>query len=425
MKDSEISSSLAFPSTNILAILLQIEFNIYLPYIAEKSRPVLQQRLAGYFKRAKFEYDQWRWRRYIGRSRQLFRKWLQRIEISNPQVLLGAHLHLQGGVRNHLLGIKRYSKLNVALIPEEAELQRFGIQLFFENYETFQGFPPPKSTRAVHTHVLPWLIDWAELHRSPNLNWVHTHHLLYYPEAGKGGIEPWQEDLNKAMIKGARSCDVCLCVSRWEQETLKGKYQIDSLYLPNGVDVSKCDSASATRFRKRFKISPGFVLWVGRNDPVKNPALFIRLAASLPSLRFVMIAGLTAKQIAAEFDLSPPPNLTLLPILPHEDVLDAVAACQVLVVTSFREGLPTLVLEGMALQKQIVVPNERGCLDATDGDSHARVFSLGDLSELVAKTESAVNDRSHRTWARQRVLSEFDWRVIATKLDSIYIDSLV
>lgn len=381
---------------------------------------MLQQKLAGYFKRARLEYEQWRWRRYFDRSRKLFRKWQERLERCDPQVLLGAHLHMQGGVRNHLLAIKRYSKLNVALIPEEKELQGFGIQLFFENYETFQSYPPPKSTRTVHTHVLPWLIDWAERYRNHELKWVHTHHAFYYPEPGKYGVEPWQEDLNKAMIKGARNCDVCLCVSRSEQQTLKDKYQINSQYLPNGVDVSKCDSASASRFSKRFKIAPGFVLWVGRNDPVKNPELFIRLATSLPSLRFVMIAGLTAKQIAAEFDLASPPNLTLLPTLPHQDVLDALAACQVLAVTSFREGLPTLVLEGMTLQKQLIVPNESGCLDATDGDSHARVFTPNNLSELATHTESAVNDKLSRLGARERVLDQFDWRVIAAKLDYIY-----
>jgi glycosyltransferase involved in cell wall biosynthesis len=381
---------------------------------------MLQKKLAGYLKRLRFEYDQWRWRSHVGRSTVLFRKWLEKLDRTNPHVLLGAHLHLQGGVRNHLLAIKRYSKLKVALIPEEEELQRFGIQLFYENYELFQNVLPPKSARTVHTHVLPWLIDWADLHKGQDLKWVHTHHLLYYPEAGKGGIEPWQEDLNKAMIKGARNCDVCLCVSRWEQETLKKQYDIDSQYLPNGVDVPKCDSASATRFSKRFKIPSGFVLWVGRNDPVKNPAQFIRLAESLPSLRFVMIAGLTEKQIAAEFDLESPPNLTLIPTLPHQDVLDAVAACQVLVVTSYREGLPTLVLEGMALQKQLVVPNERGCLDATDGDAHARVFNVENLSELAAKTESAMNDESSRLGARDRVLDQFDWRVVASKLDQIY-----
>lgn len=377
-------------------------------------------RLAGYVRRLKFEWSQYRWRRYSACCKAAFKSWRHEFSDSSSEVLVGAHLHLQGGVRNHLLAIRDFSGLQIALVPGEDFLKKYGSAPFAENMAEFLATPPPKFSFAVHTHVLPLLIDWAANHAPGRLRWIHTHHLLYYPEAGRNGIEPWQEQLNESMIRGARLCDVCLCVSRWETQALKDQFGITAHYLPNGVDVTCCDQARADRFRRRFKVGKRFVLWVGRLDPVKNPRDFVSLAAAFPQLPFVMIGGVTAENIRSEYALDVPANLLLLPQLPHNCVLDAIAACDALVVTSLREGLPTLVLEAMALQRQIVIPDEPGCLDATDGNANALVYRQGDMDDLRQQLDSAVHNPKHRDNARRRVLAEFDWRVVARKLDHVY-----
>jgi glycosyltransferase involved in cell wall biosynthesis len=379
-------------------------------------------RLKGYWRRLAFEYSQWRWRRHFNWCHARFKRWSEEFKTSEAQVLLGAHLHLHGGVRNHLLAIARYSTLKTVLVPSERDLQRWGSAPFAEHRRDFLKVCAPESVVAVHTHVLPWLIDWARCHRSDRLRWVHTHHLLYYPESGKGGLEPWQEDLNAAMLGAARDADVCLCVSKWEQQVLRDRYGIESAYLPNGVDVDSCDQAVGARFCRRWRTRPGFVLWVGRMDHVKNPGEFVRLAAMTPQQQFVMIGGVTASDVEQELGLTVPTNLKLLPQLPHHQTLDALQAAGVVVVTSFREGLPTLVLEAMALQKQIVVPEEPGCLDATDGPQHAGVYRHGDLQSLRTLVQHRCGQLKPAVAARERVLREFDWRVIAAKLDRIYLE---
>jgi glycosyltransferase involved in cell wall biosynthesis len=377
-------------------------------------------RLSGYWRRLQFEWSQYRWRQHAKRCREAFEQWRRSFINSEAEVLIGAHLHRFGGVRNHLLAIRDFSELRIALVPSEEFLQQYGSAPLAENIPEFLATPPPQSTFAVHTHVLPLLIDWAANHAPGRLRWIHTHHLLYYPEAGRNGIEPWQEQLNDAMIRGARSCDTCLCVNRWETQVLKNQFGVSAHYLPNGVDVTRCDQARADRFRRRFKVGKRFVLWVGRLDPVKNPRDFVSLAAAFPELPFVMIGGVTAENIRVEYALDVPPNLLLLPQLPHNCVLDAIAACAVLVVTSFREGLPTLVLEAMALQRQIVIPDEPGCLDATDGNANAVVYRQGDMEDLRQQLDSAVHNPQPRDNGRRRVLAEFDWRVVARKLDHVY-----
>ena len=379
------------------------------------------RRIHGYWKRAKFEYSQWRWRRHFARCKTAFHEWQDRFTQSDAQVLLGMHFHRQGGVRNHLLSIQQYSALPVLLVPEERDLQsRIGPAFIKENLQSFFQTPPPRSAIAVHTHVLPELITWAERHARGNLRWVHTHHALYQNEDGAGGVLPWQEDLNRAMLHAAQFCHTCLCVSRWEQRQLQERYGFNVHYLPNGVDVAACDRAQGARFVRKYGVDRNFLLWVGRLDPVKNPRAFVELAIRQPDMQCVMIGGVTRQDVLRHYGLEAPANLRLLPQLSHADVLDAIAACRVLVVTSFREGLPTLVLEGMALRRPIVVPAEAGCLDATDGDRCAAVYQPGNPEDLQDRVRYVLREHVANEIGRWRVLAEFDWRVIAGKLDRIY-----
>lgn len=378
------------------------------------------KKLRGYWKRAKFEYEQWKWRRYFHNCQAIYQRWERDWHSSDAEVIIGPHFLKEGGVRNHILAIEKYSKRRVKLVPGERELQRFGTAPFTENTSRFLALPPPPLAFAVHTHVLPWLIEWAAIHASSSLRWIHTHHLLYYSSSPNSPLEDWQQKLNDSMLRAARESHLCLCVSKWEQQVLKANYQIESTYLPNGVDVNLCDNANAAKFRRLRKIDSPFALWIGRFDDIKNPLDFVRLAIECPIHQFVMIGGVTAEKLSSAFNLQVPRNLLLLPAACHTEVLDAIAACQVLVVTSFREGLPTLVLEAMAMQKQIIIPNEGGCLDATDGDANASVYSHGNISELNEKLGKSMTNKAPVSSARQRVLAEFDWQVVAGKIDRIY-----
>lgn len=380
----------------------------------------IKEKLGGCASRLRHEISMLVWRSYFRRLRKDFHRWQHRFLTSQAQVLVGAHFHRHGGVRNHMLAIQQYSKLKVLLVPEESDLLGRGVTAIGENFESFLNTPPPDSAVAVHTHVVPALINWARQNAPGRLRWIHTHHLFYYPEAGRSGLEPWQQDLNLAMIDGARQAELCLCVSRWEQQVLRSTHGVNAQYLPNGVDVVRCDRAKSERFLTKYRIPAPFVLWVGRFDPVKNPLVFVRLAESLPAFRFVMVGGVTAENLRAEYSIVVPHNLMLLPALPHADVLDAIASCAALVVTSLREGLPTLVLEAMTLRKNIVVPDEAGCLDATDDGRCAFVYHQGDQNNLTQMTVKAV-ESSASDRGRDRVLREYDWRVVAGMLDEIYL----
>jgi glycosyltransferase involved in cell wall biosynthesis len=375
-------------------------------------------RLRSYAKKLCNDYSIWDCHRRSVRNMSRFNSWIFKLKQSHPDVFLGPD-YSTGGVGGHVRAIRKYSTLNVQIVPDENAMG--GLENFTAKIcESFMEFEP-SGTPAVHSHVEPWMIRWCRRQQERGLRWIHTHHNWYYPEFAKDKLAEWQVELNQGFLFALRHADVCLSVSRRQQEFLKVEHGIETEYLPNGVDVNACDLGDADRFRRRHHLAGPFLLYVGRNDPVKNPADFVRLALAMPALRFVMIGGgLTAETLREEWEVDAPANLTLPGPASHAGVQDAIAACSVLVVTSKREGLPTLVMEGMAHQKPVVVPDEAGCMEAIGDGEFGYIYQQGNIDDLVAKVELAMKDSSIGLRARQRILDEYDWRVVSRKLDQIY-----
>jgi glycosyltransferase involved in cell wall biosynthesis len=384
------------------------------------------KRIRGYQRRAFWELHQFIETQKKARLERHYRRWQQEFRRSSAELLIGANFDAGGGVRNHIHAIHRYSSLKSELVPGERHRLRCPMVVFRGHQQDFRNVAPSSSLKAVHSHVSPWFIDWCGAHRSHQIRWVHTHHLLYYDETNPGGMPDWQRDLNEAGVRALRSCDVPLVVSRSQQRALKSLYGIDTAYLPNGVDVADCDRGTGVAFRRRYGVARDFVLWMGRNDPVKNPREFLLAAADLPTVQFVMAGdGCSESELTASTGCSVPPNVLLTGPLSRQVAQDALAACQVLCVTSVREGLPTLILEGMAHRRRVVTSDAEGCLDATDGEAFATVYRRGDVSALCAAIQRALVETQDVEAGRRRVLLEFDWRVVARKLDQIYLTGSV
>ena len=367
-------------------------------------------------------FDQWKENAASDRKRRGFEAWLAHLRSHPPDVLVGSNFAEFGGVRGHIRAIRKFSSLNVELAPPDELLRTLDYNDFKTTFkDAFLNFQPG-GIRAVHSHVFPWLIDWCRHNQASGSGprWLHTYHAPYFPDDAKGGLQPWQENINQALIDVARHADVNISVSRWQQDWLSKNHDIDAIYLPNGVDVEACDKGDAERFTSSIG-KMEFVLYVGRNDPVKNPAEFVRLAERMPRQQFVMIGReLSATTLLADWQVTVPKNLVVLGDASHSEVQNAIAACAAIVVTSKREGLPTVVLEAMTHSKAVVVPNDPGCIEAIGGGVSGLVYVAGDIGDLAAKTVSALGDTSLGARGRERVMLEYDWRVVAPQLDLLY-----
>jgi glycosyltransferase involved in cell wall biosynthesis len=271
--------------------------------------------------------------------------------------------------------------------------------------------------------VFPFFISWARNAKQTfGTRWIHTHHNWYYPEFGRNGLEPWQIQFNEWFLIAAAEADVCLCVSRSQQRFLREQFGLSCGYLPNGVDIQACRKGDAGKWQQNTGIAPGFVLFVGRNDPVKDPEFFVRLAHAMPELRFVIAGqGISRHVIQHEWQLQIPPNLEVIGELTHAQVQDAITACSSLVLCSKREGLPTLVLEGLVQGRPVVISEEQGCLEATDDGKYGFVYSPGNLADCVTAVERSLKDTQIANAAQSFAVENYGWNSILKKLDDIYL----
>lgn len=336
-------------------------------------------------------------------------------------VWIGANYDsLTSGVGIHMHAIERYSGLKIERIPSDLLLTKIGKHEFQTNYFPLFCKYASQNLRVVHSHVYPWFIKWCREHKKDGLRWIHTYHALYFPECNNGSLFEWQKEYNEVMLSEGRQADVCISITKYQQVLLKELYNIDTVYIPNGVDVALCDLATGERFTVQTGLS-NYILSVSRNDPVKNPLEFVRLAIEMPNYSFVMIGpGLSQELFAEEYQVETPQNLVILAGMPHASIQDAIAACSVLVSTSIREGLPTIVLEGMTHAKPVVVSNEPGGMEAIGHGQYGYFYTLGDIHEMRQSVLAALQDAGKPPMARRRVLEEYDWKVVASKLDALY-----
>lgn len=272
----------------------------------------------------------------------------------------------------------------------------------------------------VHSHPETWFINLCHSSRSKKCVWVHTYHTMYFEEDNPEGLEPYEVEMNQCLLKVASKADVRLCVSDWFHDYLLRNHSISTEVVHNGVDLDFCDKANPARFVDKYGVR-NFVLFVGYLDPIKNPAMFVNLAAEMPEIKFVMIGrNLDAFQLANRFNVRIPRNLFVMREMTHSDLIDAISACKAYVMTSKREGFPTSLLEAMGLRKPVVVPNHSGCREIVSDDDYGFLYRSGSFSDLVEKTKNALLSKEVGEKARERVEKNFDWQIIAKKLDRIY-----
>ena len=355
------------------------------------------------------------------KNKSLITGWIKSLKNKSGDVLIGGNFAKSGGVRNHILAINKYSKLGVELVPNNKLIEQFSGADFQKKYrDLFFNFKLEEGT-ILHSHVYPWYIEWCKEKQKQGHYWIHTYHLPYFPEhASNKTMKKWQDNINKALENEACDADVKLSVAKWQQKFLKETKNIDTLYIPNGVDVGLCDKGDSDIAFKKLGFKD-YILNVSRHDPVKNPAEFVLLAQSMPDYNFVIIGDYLTRELFKEhYTIVAPKNLTILGKMSQLEIQHFISASSILVSTSKREGLPTLVLEVMAQSKPVVVSNEPGSMEAIDHGKYGYFYELGDIEDLKNQTLLAIENTIKPVKARQKVLEEYDWRVVIKKLDKIY-----
>jgi len=352
-----------------------------------------------------------------------------------------------GGAAQHILNIKEHSSDQYDLIEIPLSLKIWShffkkyilpIQNWFPHsiehsdkrfdmfsWQKYIDFPGIIKSRldlqnydAVHLHGHPW---WEQIYNVRNPNTVYTIHNLYDMNDFPSNWESTIYMLTQNMIKTCKRSKSVISVAKWLQEALKQKHGVDSVYIPNGVNLTEFEKRDGEKFREKYGIGEDFYLFVGRATKYKRPELFADLAREIPYRRFVMVGrGLTIEKFREYYKKELPANLTLIGEPKREDVVNAFDACRTFILPSSNETFGIVILEAMASEKPTVAANHLGPSEILDDGKTGFLFRPDNLEDLVLKAKYSWDSIDVGLAARKEVERNYNWKKIVPLIEEVY-----
>jgi glycosyltransferase involved in cell wall biosynthesis len=175
---------------------------------------------------------------------------------------------------------------------------------------------------------------------------------------------------------------------------------------------------------------PGLrLILVGRLSPEKGIGGLLEALAMLPEAECLRLAIVGDGPMRAELDarveqLGLGDRVTFLGRLPEAETLAEIARSDALVLPSFMEGLPIVLMEAMALGKPVIATRVAGIPElVTDGET-GLLFTPSDWTELAARISALTNDKQLRqrlgAAGPLRIAEEFDVRRSAEAIRRLF-----
>jgi glycosyltransferase involved in cell wall biosynthesis len=202
--------------------------------------------------------------------------------------------------------------------------------------------------------------------------------------------------------------------------------------IPNGVAMPSLADGEARRRRVRAELGltddQPVVGTVGRVVPVKGYthllAALAVLRARFPAVRWLLVGdGPDLPVLLAEADRTGMRD-ALLAVGVRSDITDLLAAMDVFVMSSVREGLPVALLEAMAAARPVVVTDVGGMPEAVTHDRDGLVVPVADPAALAEAIGGllADPDAAARLAAAARATAEERYAItsVARRIEDVY-----
>jgi colanic acid/amylovoran biosynthesis glycosyltransferase len=199
----------------------------------------------------------------------------------------------------------------------------------------------------------------------------------------------------------------------------------------NGVDATRFSTPPSTDEVKAHLGIPAAHAVVGllaRLEPQKDPSTFLRAAASIAAkhsdVSFLMIGGGSLEAALAEEAQRLGIRERLVITGGRRDIARLLAACDVSVISSIKEGMSNAVMESMAAGKPVVVTRVGGNAELVIDGETGFVVPPRDATRLAEAICSILEDPARATEigrrARRRMLDGFSVDAMVTATQSLY-----
>jgi glycosyltransferase involved in cell wall biosynthesis len=219
--------------------------------------------------------------------------------------------------------------------------------------------------------------------------------------------------------------DGVICVSRAERATAR-RYRLASRtrvhLVPNAVDPDEfadLPDRAATRARLGIPADALVALMVARLAPPKDPLTFIKAGAFLPlgpqPPRLLLVGDGPLRAACLDFALETDLGDTLVCPGSVNDMPALLSAADVLVLSTGFEGLPYVLLEGLAAGLPVVASDVPGCRDLLAG-GRGRLVPPGNAPLLGEAIEAAFSEGR----GPSRLPPGYDLTSWITRIEEIY-----
>ncbi|MBN2423048.1 glycosyltransferase [Candidatus Woesearchaeota archaeon] len=190
--------------------------------------------------------------------------------------------------------------------------------------------------------------------------------------------------------------------------------------IPPGVDTSVFKKQDRNKARKRMNLplNAKIMLFTGRIEPEKNVNLIVNEFKNIPDKDYLLLIagqGRDYKKISklAEDD----DRIKLFYGIEHEKVPMLMNAADALLLMSYSEGLPTVILEALSCGTPVIARNVGDIDKLVISDKTGYLTEFGDIKENFEKI------LAKKKWEKEcvRLAKTYSWKNISKKLIEIYL----
>lgn len=226
---------------------------------------------------------------------------------------------------------------------------------------------------------------------------------------------------------GGLLSDVLVCVGE-EMKRKSRRLHRDIRVIYNGFEIEKFGTHDREAMRRKYGLPQDAVVltMVARLAPLKGHELLLEAHQRLPEQVYLCLVG--DGELRPRLEAVANSRVRFLGRLPPDAIPEVLAATDIVVHTSFREGLPRVCVEALLCGRPVVGLDYDGTrevvLDGITGRLVRRptAQALAEaLSDLIADPKKAAEMGEE---GKRRVRAQFDARKMVSDLKRLYLDLL-
>jgi len=338
-------------------------------------------------------------------------------------------LHLLTAHYGSLPKLERLENLTIERLPSwrsepfRADLKAmaaFIIKAFFRGLKVFRDFKPD----FIHAHfAVPAGAAAFLLAKATGMPYVITAHGGDVPGGAPEKTAGWFRlalPFSKLIWKHAATV---AAVSNQTRELAMAHYHADIRVIPNGIDTE------AMKPRDLSVHTPPRVVFIGRFSPEKNAIAVPKILGELKDLDWqcdMLGDGVEmgeVRRLIDEHGLSG--RVRLLGWQEPDGVKATLAQSDILLMPSYREGMPMAALQALSMGLALLLPNKGSCPDMIRGNGF--LLEPGDLDGYTTRLESLLRDKKSLAECKsnsRRLSADFDIAKIINAYEQLFQDVL-